>query len=234
MTDETRRGVLRWSFEGKEHELVLDEDKSYTIGRSQDNAITFNTPKISRQHARIFFHNSDFYIEDLKSSNGTFVNGEHVIETTHILADRDVIAVYQITLIFGWETERIDPLLDTVSGEATIFGEDELDSEISAALQVEAGPDAGETFLIEKESVRIGRISRLADWEIRLSDRSVSRPHARIRHTEDGYQVEDLGSANGTSVNGQPVDAAPQALTDGDILALGESRLIFRIRTIKS
>ncbi|HEX7797492.1 MAG TPA: FHA domain-containing protein, partial [Vicinamibacterales bacterium] len=56
----------------------------------------------------------------------------------------------------------------------------------------------------------------------------VSRQHARITITPDGARVEDLGSKNGTRVNGRRVDA-PMDLFDGAVIVLGTTALKFRI-----
>jgi hypothetical protein len=60
-------------------------------------------------------------------------------------------------------------------------------------------------------------IGRWQDNDVVVDDRWVSRNHARIRHEDDKYLVEDLGSKNGTFVNGQRI-AGPTELTDGDVV----------------
>jgi signal transduction histidine kinase len=60
---------------------------------------------------------------------------------------------------------------------------------------------------------------------IRLHDTEVSRRHAEVRPVDDVYRIVDLGSANGTFLNGQPVDQAP--LHSGDRLQLGQTVMLF-------
>jgi signal transduction histidine kinase len=60
---------------------------------------------------------------------------------------------------------------------------------------------------------------------IRLHDTEVSRRHAEVRPVDDSYRIVDLGSANGTFVNGKPVDQAP--LRTGDRLQLGQTVMLF-------
>ncbi len=94
-----------------------------------------------------------------------------------------------------------------------------------AALLVLIGSeDQRQEWLLNQPEMIIGRGDAAA---IRLSDRQVSREHARIRRTNGEYRIEDLGSKNGTFVNGKPV-AGPQTLQDGDEIqiALG-FRLLF-------
>jgi hypothetical protein len=70
------------------------------------------------------------------------------------------------------------------------------------------------------------KIGRLPDCDIVLSDANVSRHHAEIRRSDDGsggYVVVDLGSTNGTKVNGVPVRS--QRLEHGDEVAVGAARM---------
>ncbi|MBN1955112.1 MAG: FHA domain-containing protein [Anaerolineae bacterium] len=72
----------------------------------------------------------------------------------------------------------------------------------------------GQRWLIEGESMLIGRGS---DCDITLPKRQVSRHHARIERRSDGFFVlRDLGSKNGTYVNGEEVSGPPRILQDGD------------------
>ena len=69
-------------------------------------------------------------------------------------------------------------------------------------------------------------IGRGAETEVRLTDTGVSRRHAELRQVEDRVELHDLGSTNGTRVNGQRVEAA--TLTDGDVITVGTTDLVFR------
>ena len=71
-------------------------------------------------------------------------------------------------------------------------------------------------------------IGRDADCEVRIDSRTVSRRHASVVVDENAVVVADLGSKNGTRVNGQPVDA-PTRLTDGDVIQIGDAILVCRI-----
>jgi hypothetical protein len=89
----------------------------------------------------------------------------------------------------------------------------------------DGGPDGGRqrTYEITTPLVILGRGT---DCDLRLVDPGVSRHHAEIR-VEDGEVVlVDLGSTNGTFVNGQPVRRVP--LTDGTRVTLGRTTLVFR------
>jgi adenylate cyclase len=74
-------------------------------------------------------------------------------------------------------------------------------------------------------------LGRSAQATVRLSDREVSRRHSQIERDGHGYLLSDLGSSNGTFVNGQRIDA-PARLNDGDEVLIGTSRLLFRLEPL--
>jgi predicted component of type VI protein secretion system len=88
-------------------------------------------------------------------------------------------------------------------------------------LRTESGPDAGRTFPIAPVG---GIIGRQAGVEIVLGDVQASRRHARLELHCDGVIISDLGSANGTRINGQPL-AGSLPLRTGDLIEIGTSRL---------
>lgn len=83
-------------------------------------------------------------------------------------------------------------------------------------LTIAEGKEAGRDFAFEQLNVAIGRSS---ECDVVLYDPGISRKHARIFAEGDAYLVEDLGSANGTKVNGALVKS--HKLNDGDKIALG-------------
>jgi signal transduction histidine kinase len=91
-----------------------------------------------------------------------------------------------------------------------------------ARLLVIKGADEGKQFELADAAVSLGRD---ASNGIRLHDTEVSRRHAEIRRIGAGYQLFDVGSANGTFVNNQRVKESP--LTAGDHIAIGQSILVF-------
>jgi serine phosphatase RsbU (regulator of sigma subunit) len=88
-------------------------------------------------------------------------------------------------------------------------------------LRLRVTPPVGEPFdhVCEIDSLVIGRSSKA---DLVLSDRFLSRQHARIFREGDDWMVEDLGSRNTTLLNGRPV-AAPARLTPGDLVKLSET-----------
>ncbi|APU40508.1 FHA domain-containing protein [Streptomyces sp. TN58] len=90
-------------------------------------------------------------------------------------------------------------------------------------LHVVAGPDAGGVHLLHDGQIRIGRSG---DADVPLDDPDVSRMHCAVTVIGDGrVAVADLGSTNGTTLDGSPVGAQPVALPPGALLRVGESTL---------
>lgn len=85
------------------------------------------------------------------------------------------------------------------------------------------GPDGTHVIPLESTLVAIGRG---LNNDVILEDSRVSRHHAQLRYRSRRFWVTDLGSTNGTYVNGEPVQE--QALRDGDVISLGGLELTFR------
>ena len=92
-----------------------------------------------------------------------------------------------------------------------------------AEIRITASEGAVRRIPLESARLVIGR-SR--DTDICLPDQWLSRQHAEICRDGDGYVLRDLGSKNGTLLNGRPLEAA-RRLQIGDVISLGEHRLTF-------
>ena len=91
-----------------------------------------------------------------------------------------------------------------------------------AALVVRRGPNAGSRFPLDQETTTAGRSP---DSEIFLDDVTVSRRHAEVTRTAQGFLVRDVGSLNGTYVNRERIEEL--LLSDGDEVQIGKYRLVF-------
>src|SRR5579864_8111278 len=91
------------------------------------------------------------------------------------------------------------------------------------SLTVMKPGDPSRRVPLEKTLTTIGRSSMN---DIALSDKSLSRRHVRFLREGDGFSVEDLGSRNGTFVNGEKL-LAPRRLREGDRIALGVYTITF-------
>ena len=109
--------------------------------------------------------------------------------------------------------------LSALSPEAIASGE-----AIVAKLSFESGPFAGRVVALPKEMVTVGRAP---DNDVVVSDPATSGRHGRIEVRAGAFWISDLGSTNGTLVNGGPV--IEKQLADGDLIAIGQNTMRFTL-----
>lgn len=210
------------SVTGERQEYVLTEGATASIGRSSNNDIQIAERHVSRQHAVIRYRDGIFMITDLGSSNGTFVNDEKVMEPFPLFAG-DEIRLYVPLLHFAALQEG-----DEAEAQKTGRLISPTDATGQGSLIVTNGPQEGQTFALQLNKITVGRAVENANWEIGLLDPSVSRPHAQLNHVDQQWYLHDLGSSNGTSVNGDRISINGLLLHDGDTITMGGSILLFR------
>ena len=89
-------------------------------------------------------------------------------------------------------------------------------------IVMRSGPIPGSSFYLEKPEVTLGR--DLSN-DIPVPDQEISRRHARFVTRPDGVYIEDLGSTNGTFINGVRI-SSPQRLNSGDLITLAETTVM--------
>ena len=109
--------------------------------------------------------------------------------------------------------------LAAMSPEAVASGE-----AIVAKLSFESGPFAGRIVALPNEMVTVGRAP---DNDVVVSDPATSGRHGRIEVRAGAFWISDLGSTNGTLVNGEPV--IEKQLADGDLIAIGQNTMRFTL-----
>ncbi len=206
---------------GDTHEFFLTEGATASIGRLESNDICIKEQHVSRQHAVVNYRDGIFLVTDLGSANGVWVN-DHRVNDPYPLASGDEIRLYVPTLTF-------DAVLneeDATTGATVITA---LMTSGGGRLLITNGPQEGTNIPLLGSVITVGRATTKADWEICLQDPSVSRPHARFEMQEAGVWVlYDLGSANGTLINGTPVTEKGRMLRDGDVITFGATLTLFR------
>jgi predicted component of type VI protein secretion system len=93
-------------------------------------------------------------------------------------------------------------------------------AERSYQLVVRKGPRPGQVFSLTLDTIVLGR-DPLAD--IVLNDPEISRHHAQLKQTAEGYEFKDLGSTNGSFVDGKRMGGEPVMLTPGQVVMLGSN-----------
>lgn len=164
------------------------EQGVFVIGRKSPSDILINDDKISSQHVQIIHNeNNEVYLIDLNSSNGTYINGKQLNPgVPYPITNQD-----QITLSSG-------PIQLT-------FNPDNFQSISSQKDELSKKRALGSTNIMERLNAK-GKvvIGRGSDCDVVLPDQTtVSRKHASIEMKEGRIFITDLGSMNGTYVNGK-------------------------------
>ena len=109
----------------------------------------------------------------------------------------------------------------TLIEQQAVEGANALPGDLSARLMAISGPDEGASFVIQKSPVRIGR-GRNNDFV--LSDARSSADHAELRWENGEFRIRDIGSTNGTQLNGSQV--TEYAVQDGDQIRVGRTTMM--------
>jgi len=177
-----------------------------TLGRSPRNTLPIEDTAASRRHCRIERRSEGWTLLDLGSSNGTLLNEERVSE--HVLRHGDTIRIGKTRIEFEEEVE-----LD--------LGEEAGGAE-EAWLVHEGGHLEGERVRVPPGRTTVGRSPKCG---IRLEGAGVSGVHCELERGAGGTVLRDLGSTNGTLVNGARVEEHP--LQHGDSIRIGAESLRF-------
>lgn len=197
---------------GKVFDLSAD---IITIGSGSRNTIVILDNDVSREHCRLIRVMADYELQDLNSARGTFVSGQRV-GTSWVLKPGMFIELGEnVTL----EYERSDAKaeLDQLDDAPPIHAHSDRPSEdASPFLVMTVGPKPGNVIALRTPQVRIGR--DLTN-DLAIQDPEISRFHAVLRWSNNTYYLEDLGSTNGTLLNGKVLTAkVPVALRANDVI----------------
>ncbi|MFD9124404.1 FHA domain-containing protein [Kitasatospora sp. NPDC059571] len=185
---------------------VITPSRSYHLGRDPASEIVLTDPRVSWHHAVLHTDGAHWTIDDTGSTNGTFTDGRRV---SH---------------------------LDVGPGSVVRFGS----AADGPCCTLHALPEPARTAVRQQSALtsitgsfrpptdvrplpaRVVRIGRSLENDLVVEDLSVSRRHAELRARPDGrYEIADVGSHNGTYLNGQPI---LQALVGpGDLIGIGHS-----------
>jgi pSer/pThr/pTyr-binding forkhead associated (FHA) protein len=181
---------------GKEVLRVPLKGPSMTIGRDPQCDLHLDNRALSRRHALIEKRGAAIWVKDLKSQNGTFVNGERVSDTGQPLNGGDAIEVgrYQIR-IDGVDQARTDTPVLTLTG-----------------------PEGRHRFAMVGDEIILGRAP---SCDIAIGHKSISRRHMRIAIEGDHFIAEDLGSQNGSRINNRRING-PTPFKIGDKVQMSE------------
>lgn len=208
---------------GQEYELTQD---SVILGREMDKDVDYviSTPTISRRHACITRKGEQYFLMDLGSSNGTFLNGERLGGEPRPLNSDDRIqlggTVTLILRIVGAADPTREARRDDTPLAATMLGdlENYIPPTTPPQFIVSVAGEPPNTHNLTRDTFTIGRAD---DNDIVISAKTVSRHHARLEIAPGGYQFVTLPEAsNPVLFEGRPL-SDPRLLSHNDILRIG-------------
>ena len=202
---------------------------SFTIGRKPDNDLPIDDHTVSSRHAKIVRVQSVYFLEDLKSTNGTAVNGKPVERAQ--LHDADVITIGQHRIIFQDNAN---------SAVASTSASSDLDQtmvisgkHLSPALSITAKVviTSGKTDRLEYHLTKPANlIGSQEGAAIRLTGWFAPKAVALISSRGSGFTISPSEGSKRLLVNGRDV-SAPQALKDGDVIeVVGVSMTFYVIK----
>jgi pSer/pThr/pTyr-binding forkhead associated (FHA) protein len=199
------------------------------IGRDTDCDLILDNAMISMQHARIQSHNGTAQLEDLGSTNGTFVNDEKISQSN--LNNGDEIKIEPYLFSVKGPATTVNKTASRPSFQTTTDNEDPADGPRQnrdqipkAVLEVVNGLNQGQSFDIRSHQTTIGRSE---DNDIILPLETISACHAKFVFADGSWMIRDQGSFNGVFVNNRKVTS--QQLESDDRITIGDVVMQFTV-----
>ena len=213
------------------------------IGRKATNDIFVDNLAVSGEHANIFTIGDDSFVQDLGSTNGTFVNNKRI--TKHHLKNGDIVTVGKHTMVYfsedgddattmeentedfartviinpgsssggGSAASTPDPAKDTMSMQSP---EKAGATDRQGAIFVLSGGNSGKRIELTKSVTNLGKTGRIS---------------GSINKTANGYMLEaSEGADDIPKLNGRPVEFSGAELKNGDIIEVAGTRLQFYLK----
>ena len=234
-----------WLYADRE-ESIYKLTETLDVGRGDDNEILLLDDHISRKHARFTLADGIVWLQDMRSANGSYVNGERLNGGCRLFHGDEVrfdalrfqlVGKGQDLTPVGSRKRETEVVLmrppQSDSLETTEF--DLAEKPTETPISIPETPETGAFLLGASEPVsgytfrtRIGTttIGRDEDCDVVINDATVSARHAEIIVRPETTTVTNLMATNGTRINGQQIQNAE--LVDGDVLRVGRVNLVFK------
>ena len=188
-------------------EVQLSKDRT-SLGRRPYNDIVIDNLAVSGEHAVVQMAASDVYVEDLNSTNGTYVNGKAIKK--QLLQHADVVEIGKYKIRFEAEkvtaAEKPAPAVTVAGSTAAVV------QAVPAAVRVMSGAAIGREVALIKVVTTIGKPGVAV---------------AAITKRPQGFVVAHVEGAEKPLLNGSPIGAEPVSLKNGDLLELAGTQMQF-------
>jgi pSer/pThr/pTyr-binding forkhead associated (FHA) protein len=200
-------------------EVQLTKDRT-SLGRRPYNDIVIDNLAVSGEHAVLQMVGNEVHLEDLNSTNGTYVNGKAVKK--QLMQNNDTIEIgkYKIKFVSENANPGFEKTMVIKAGSvgvaqaagAQVIGQPAVATASVAAIKVLSGAAAGREVALVKVVTTIGKPGVAVAAITR-------RPH--------GFVVAHVEGANKPTLNGAPIGAEPITLKNGDVLELAGTQMQF-------
>jgi pSer/pThr/pTyr-binding forkhead associated (FHA) protein len=213
-------------------EEVPLERGQITVGRKEGNDIVIKSKEVSGAHAKFYNYGGNYFIQDLNSLNGTFVNGKKI--TRHTLKHGDQISIGHYILHFTVvdtkedDTQELElkeeqkPVVDRETVQISKKEEQEMTGALGGFLVIEGSTDEN-VYELPKGLTVIGKAENA---DIKLKSLFAPKVAAFVNRKANGYHLSPSDEKKGVKINNQPLEKTV-VLSDGDIVEAGGLKLQF-------
>ena len=203
-------------------EVQVTKDRT-SVGRRPYNDVVIDNLAVSGEHAVLQMSGNEVYLEDLNSTNGTFVNGKAVKK--QLLNDSDMVEIgkYKIKYVNEASSGAVDKAIMNLSRAAELSATSSIPSAAgppggesgsggAAAIKVLSGAAAGREVALVKVVTTIGKPGLAV---------------AAITKRPNGFVVVHVEGSSQPTLNGASIGTDPVLLTHGDVLELAGTKMQF-------
>jgi pSer/pThr/pTyr-binding forkhead associated (FHA) protein len=214
------------------HQCWLEKDR-LTVGRGAGNQVVVDDPAASRDHAAITCVGNDHIVEDLQSSNGTFVNGVRIIR--HILQHGDVIDFGALHLRYVNPRASADVDLERTMLIPGLQHDGDLSSAPPGSPEIDQHRPSGRAVRVRFPHGRAKMLSGPRAGNLLELDRVVAtfgrggQQLAVVTRRPHGYFITHVEGRRHPRVNRQSIGAEPHLLKNGDVIDVADECLEFLI-----
>jgi pSer/pThr/pTyr-binding forkhead associated (FHA) protein len=195
------------SVEGVEIKHVYLQKDRTTLGRAPDNDIVLDNMVVSGHHCVFELKGlAEVWVEDLRSTNGTYIDGKMVKRQK--LRDGDVLAIGNFRVQFKEATEHPSTFGETAAMKLDGPGP------VHAAFQVLNGSSSGLEVPVVKAVTTFGKPGTCV---------------VSVSHRREGYFVAHLDGRTAPTLNGERIGADPVLLSNHDVVEIAGTRILFQL-----
>jgi pSer/pThr/pTyr-binding forkhead associated (FHA) protein len=194
-------------------EVQLTKERT-TLGRRPYNDVVIDNLAVSGEHAALQMNGNEVMVEDLNSTNGTYVNGKAVKKQALQNGDTIEVGKYKIKFVNEAEAPGFDKTMLFKPGEspAGLAPASPDGAQLSGALRVLSGTASGREVPLTKAVTTVGKPG--------VAVASISR-------RAQGYVVAHVEGSGIPLLNGAPISSEPVALKSGDVIELAGTKMQF-------